>query len=55
MDKNGFEISDNPFSPLDLLHTIMNHVGIQKSLTNTDFSGRPRYIIDGESKIIKNV
>lgn len=55
MDKNGFEVSENAYSPVDLLHTIMNHVGIQKSLTNTDFSGRPRYIIDGESKIIKNV
>lgn len=52
MDKNGFEQNSNPFGPIDLLHTILSFCDIEKGWTNTDLSGRPRYAVEGEAKII---
>ena len=52
VDANGFTVTDSPYHPIDLLHTILNHVEINPKGQFIDLSGRPRYIIDGESKII---
>lgn len=52
VDSNGFAVTDKPYYPIDLLHTILSHVDISAKTQFTDLSGRPRYIIEGESKII---
>lgn len=52
VDSNGFTVTDNPYQPIDLLHTILNHVNIDTKTQFVDLSGRPRYIIDGESRLI---
>lgn len=45
-------IPDNPFHPEDLCWTIMNHFGVEKSLTIVDSLKRPRHIIEKEAKLI---
>jgi hypothetical protein len=52
MDKNGFEVQENMYQPVDLLRTILNHMDIAPNAMFTDFSGRPRYLIDVPSKVI---
>lgn len=51
-DDKVSEITDNPFQPLDLMRTIFDYYGIDHKLQKTDLAGRPRYLIDGESKNI---
>lgn len=51
-DKNSSEFKDKPFYPIDLLRTIIDHMEIPVKTTNVDFSGRPRLILESESKII---
>lgn len=52
VDANGFAVTDSPYYPIDLLHTILSHVDIDTKTQFIDLSGRPRYIIEKESKII---
>jgi hypothetical protein len=52
MDRNAFEIKGQPYYPVNLLSTILNHMDIPPSTQFTDFSGRPRYILEGQDKRI---
>jgi hypothetical protein len=53
VDKNGFEVkSSSTYSPIDLLKTVLTHVGVSGTTQYTDPSGRPRYLVEGEAKII---
>jgi len=51
-DKNGMEVVSNKFEPIDLLKTIITHMEIPVKTTNQDLSGRPRYILENDAKII---
>lgn len=52
MDRNGFSVKGQPFYPVNLLSTILNHMEIPLNTQFTDFSGRPRYLVDGQDKRI---
>lgn len=52
IDKDGMQPKDNPYKPLDLLKTILVHMDIQPNVQFTDTAGRPRYMVDGEAKVI---
>lgn len=50
-DKNS-EITSNPFTPIDLNYTILNHFGIDKNYKMIDNLQRPRHFVDPEAKLI---
>lgn len=52
VDKNGFDTRTNPYSPTDLLQTVLTHVGVSGKTQYTDTAGRPRYLVDGEAREI---
>ena len=43
---------ENPVGPLDLQATLFNHFGIEQSTQRVDNGGRPRYLLEGEAKVI---
>ena len=43
---------DNAVGPLDLQATLFNHFGIDKNIQRVDNGGRPRYLLEGEAKVI---
>ena len=43
---------ENPVGPLDLQATLFDHFGIDKGIQRVDNGGRPRYLLDGEAKVI---
>ena len=43
---------ENPVGPLDLQATLFDHFGIDKAIQKTDNGGRPRYLLEGEAKVI---
>ena len=43
---------ENPVGPLDLQATLFHHFGIEHGIQRTDMSGRPRYLLEGEAKVI---
>ena len=43
---------ENPVGPLDLQATLFDHFGIDKSEQRIDNGGRPRYLLEGEAKVI---
>ena len=43
---------ENPVGPLDLQATLFDHFSIDKAIQRTDMSGRPRYLLEGEAKVI---
>ena len=43
---------ENPVGPLDLQATLFDHFGIDPSTQRTDNGGRPRYLLEGEAKVI---
>ena len=43
---------DNPVGPLDLQATLFDHFGIDKNIQRVDNGGRPRYLLEGEAKVI---
>ena len=43
---------ENPVGPLDLQATLFDHFGIDGAIQRTDMSGRPRYLLEGEAKVI---
>lgn len=51
-NKDGMEPLSAAFKPVDLLHTILNHMDISGKEKFYDTSGRPRYLVEGESRII---
>lgn len=52
MDKNGFDIKSKPLYPVNLLSTILTHMDIPLSSQFTDFSGRPRFLVEGQDKSV---
>jgi uncharacterized protein (DUF1501 family) len=42
----------NPVGPLDLQATLFDHFGIDKETMRVDNGGRPRYLLEGEAKLI---
>ena len=46
--------TDMPYRPENVLAVLYRHLGIEPSLTFTDFSGRPRYILE-ERELIREV
>lgn len=44
--------TENPFGPLDLQATLFDHFGIAEGIQRIDNAGRPRYLLEGEAKII---
>ena len=44
--------SENPYGPIDVAATMFDHFGISKSIQRVDNSGRPRYLLEGEAKVI---
>jgi hypothetical protein len=51
INKDGMTAKSTPFTPIDLLKTIMNHMEIDNT-TYTDQSGRPRYLLESDAKVI---
>lgn len=45
-EKDGGDINTRPVTPGDLAATIYHHMGVPLDTTYTDFSGRPRFIVD---------
>lgn len=43
---------DKPFGPLDLQATIFDHFDIDGKQSKVDQGGRPRYLLDGDAKVI---
>lgn len=43
---------ENPVGPLDLQATLFSHFGIDKGVQRVDNGGRPRYLLEGEAKVI---
>ena len=43
---------ENPVGPLDLQATLFDHFGIDQSTQRIDNGGRPRYLLEGEAKVI---
>ena len=43
---------ENPVGPLDLQATLFDHFGINKNIQKTDNGGRPRYLLEGNAKVI---
>ncbi len=43
---------ENPVGPLDLQATLFNHFGIESGIQRVDNGGRPRYLLEGEAKVI---
>tara|TARA_A100001201_G_scaffold124681_1_gene108797 strand:- start:1440 stop:2696 length:1257 start_codon:yes stop_codon:yes gene_type:complete len=43
---------ENPVGPLDLQATLFDHFGIDKGIQRVDNGGRPRYLLEGEAKVI---
>lgn len=52
MDKNAYTQKDTPYYPINLLSTIMTFMDIPLNIQYTDFSGRPRFIVDGQDRRI---
>ena len=50
-DKSYYPVSDK-FGPLDLSATIFDHFGIDPKVQKIDPAGRPRYLLDGEARVI---
>jgi len=43
---------ENPVGPLDLQATLFDHFGIDTAIQRVDNGGRPRYLLEGEAKVI---
>ena len=43
---------ENPLGPLDLQATLFDHFGIDSAIQRTDNAGRPRYLLEGEAKVM---
>ena len=42
----------DPFGPMDVTATLFDHFGIDPQAQKVDFSGRPRYLIDSDARVI---
>ena len=48
----SYSPTERPVGPLDLQATLFDHFGIDKGTQRVDNSGRPRYLLEGEGKVI---
>jgi len=48
----SYSPTTNPIGPLDLQATLFDHFGIDKGTMRVDNGGRPRYLLEGEAKVI---
>ena len=48
----SYEPTENPVGPLDLQATLFDHFGIGHDVQRVDMGGRPRYLLEGEAKVI---
>ena len=48
----SYSPTENPVGPIDLQATLFDHFGIDKNIMKTDNGGRPRYLLEGEAKVI---
>ncbi len=48
----SYSPTTNPVGPLDLQTTLFDHFGIDKGTMRVDNSGRPRYLLEGDGKVI---
>ena len=48
----SYNPTENPVGPLDLQATLFDHFGIDKATQRVDNGGRPRYLLEGEAKVI---
>ena len=44
--------TESKVTPIDLAATMFDHFGIPKGIQRTDQGGRPRYLLEGEGKVI---
>jgi hypothetical protein len=42
----------NKIGPIDVAATLFDHFGIPKEIQRTDQGGRPRYLLEGDGKVI---
>jgi hypothetical protein len=52
IEKDGMAPLVKPYMPIDLLATILSHLGVNGKEQITDLSGRPRFLVEGEYRII---
>ena len=43
---------ESPFGPIDVAATMFDHFGIPQNIQKVDNGGRPRYLLEGEAKVI---
>ena len=43
---------ENPYGPLDVCATLFDHFNIPQGIQKVDTGGRPRYLLEGDAKII---
>jgi hypothetical protein len=48
----SYSPTESPVGPLDLQATLFDHFGIDGSIQRTDMGGRPRYLLEGDAKVI---
>lgn len=51
-DRQNYSPEGNKFGPIDLQATMFHHVGIDEHTQRVDNSGRPRYLLEGEHRVI---
>lgn len=48
----GYYPTDQKIGPIDLAMTLFDHFNIDPKIQRIDQGGRPRYLLDGEGKVI---
>ena len=48
----SYSPTENPVGPIDLQATLFDHFGIGDSVQRIDMGGRPRYLLEGDAKVI---
>ena len=43
---------ESPYGPIDVAATMFDHFRIPKNIQKVDNGGRPRYLLEGEAKVI---
>jgi len=48
----SYSPSESPYGPIDVAATMFDHFGIPENTQKIDNGGRPRYLLEGEAKVI---
>ena len=48
----SYSPKESPYGPIDVAATMFDHFGISKNTQKVDNGGRPRYLLEGEAKVI---